>query len=164
MYDERLADLARQEFPRLVRMVQLYIGPEASAEEIASEAVLRLCRHWRRVSRMDHPEAWLYRVAINLARRAGDRARRRRTAGDLWARQQPAAVTDDLPEPGPLQAAVLALPDRQRKAIVCRFYLDLSVNDTAQVMGCAPGTVRALTAQAMTALRRALNPPPAVAN
>jgi RNA polymerase sigma factor (sigma-70 family) len=48
------------------------------------------------------------------------------------------------------------LPDRQRAAIVLRYFADLSVRDTASALGCAEGTVKSLTSQAITALRRCL--------
>ena len=47
-----------------------------------------------------------------------------------------------------------ALPLRQRTALVLRYYSDLSVQETADVMGCAPGTVKSLTSQALAALRQ----------
>ncbi|HEV3400599.1 MAG TPA: sigma factor-like helix-turn-helix DNA-binding protein [Acidimicrobiales bacterium] len=53
-----------------------------------------------------------------------------------------------------VRAAVRALPARQRQAVVARHYLGLSVKQTASIMGRAPGTVTALTHQAVTRLRR----------
>jgi RNA polymerase sigma factor (sigma-70 family) len=50
--------------------------------------------------------------------------------------------------------AVLALPPRQRAAIVARYFGQLSETETADVLGCAEGTVRALTAQGVASLRR----------
>jgi RNA polymerase sigma factor (sigma-70 family) len=55
-----------------------------------------------------------------------------------------------------VQRAVALLPDRQREAIALRYYADLSVRDTAAVMGCAEGTVRALTSQAISGLKTSL--------
>jgi RNA polymerase sigma factor (sigma-70 family) len=52
-----------------------------------------------------------------------------------------------------VRAAVAALPPRQRAAIVLRYFADLSVRVTAAVMGCAEGTVKALTSKAISALR-----------
>jgi RNA polymerase sigma factor (sigma-70 family) len=48
---------------------------------------------------------------------------------------------------------VAALPRRQRAALVLRYFSDLSVDRTAEVLGCAPGTVKSLTSQAIASLR-----------
>ena len=51
---------------------------------------------------------------------------------------------------------VCALPDRQRAVIVLRYYEDLSEAQIADVLGCAPGTVKSQASAAMAALRRAV--------
>jgi DNA-directed RNA polymerase specialized sigma24 family protein len=48
------------------------------------------------------------------------------------------------------------LPPRQRAALVLRFYCDLNVDQSAQVLNCSPGTVKSQTAKAISTLRRAL--------
>ena len=55
------------EYPRLVGMLGLYCGDADKAEDFAQESLVRLCRDWSRVRRMDAPEAWLRRVALNIA-------------------------------------------------------------------------------------------------
>ena len=88
-------------------------------------------------------------------------ARGRRTA---WARRvnvtdrppeirAPAADLDTLLD---LQAAVTALAPRQRAVLVLRYYCDLDVTQTAQALGCTPGTIKSQTAKALATLRRAL--------
>ena len=74
---------------------------------------------------------------------------------------------EDLPEPTPTVDAyddgrsaalwdlVQTLPRRARAVVVLRFYADLSVRDVAELMGCAEGTVKSLTSQAIDGLRRA---------
>ena len=49
-------------------MLALYVGDRGLAEELAQEALIRLCQHWPRVRRMERPGGWLTRVAMNLAR------------------------------------------------------------------------------------------------
>jgi len=152
--DSGLEALAKREFPRLVGVAGLCCGSRTVAEEIAQEALMRLCRHWRRVRDMEHPQAWLYRVTINLASDVRRRQRQQRDADAAWARAQP-AVTDsaDIDASLTLLQRVSTLPDRQRQAVACRYFLDLPVADTATILDCAPGTVRALTSQAINALR-----------
>ena len=55
-----------------------------------------------------------------------------------------------------VRAAVASLPRRQRAALVARYFADLSVSDTAVLLGCAPGTVKALTSQAISRLQASL--------
>jgi RNA polymerase sigma-70 factor (ECF subfamily) len=55
-----------------------------------------------------------------------------------------------------LQAGLDELPDRQREAVVLRFFEDLSVEQTAVAMDCAEGTVKATVHQALRALRKKL--------
>ncbi|MDQ4125469.1 MAG: hypothetical protein M3134_07710, partial [Actinomycetota bacterium] len=85
--DERaqLISFCRREHGRIVGLLSLYCGDAAVAEELAQDALARVCRDWRKVRRMDYPEAWASRVAINLAnshfrRRAAEKRARERLA------------------------------------------------------------------------------------
>src|SRR5918999_5063001 len=64
---EDLFGMCKQKHPRLVGMLGLYCGDGDVAEDLAQEALIRLCRDWRRVRQLHAPERWLHRVAINLA-------------------------------------------------------------------------------------------------
>ena len=133
----------------------LYTGDGDLAAELAQEALARAYRDWNRVEAMHEPGAWTHRVAVNLAnshfrRRRYERAARARAASrPTDSHSQPDIATNDI-----VRRAVRALPRRQREAVVLRFLLDLSVETTAERMDCAQGTVRALTAQAVTKLRQ----------
>lgn len=151
--DER-ADFCRAEHPRLVGAMSLYTGDVALAEEIAQEALARACGRWPHVREMAAPGAWVHRVAINLANSHFRRAvLERRVRGELAAPGRRAPDLDDTSAIA-VRVAVAALPRRQRTAVVLRYFLDLPVRDVADVMGCREGTVRALTSQAITALRQ----------
>lgn len=148
---ESLRLLCTREYPRLVGALSLYTGDRQLAQDLAQEALARLCAHWGRVHRMDAPSAWLHRVALNLAR-SSFRARgvARAKAHLLVARADDGA---DVTSAIALRTAVAALPERQRRALVLRYYADLPVRDVARLMHCPQGTVKSLTFQAITSLR-----------
>ena len=54
-------------------------------------------------------------------------------------------------------AVLRTLPDRQREAVVLRYYADLSEADTAAAMGISRGAVKSHTARGVAALRRHLD-------
>jgi len=145
-----LTAFCEAEWPRLVGALSLYTGDADLAEELAQEAVARACRHWRKVRRMDAPGAWLHRVARNLAHshfrraRAGQRAQAR-------AADPPTAPSGD--DAVVLRAVVASLPERERDVIVLRFYLGLSVRETALELDVPEGTVKTLTHRAIGRLR-----------
>jgi RNA polymerase sigma factor (sigma-70 family) len=140
---------------RLAGAVMLYCGDRTLAEDITQEALARAWRDWAQVRAKDSREAWVFRTAFNLT----NSWHRRMTIARLRA---PLLISDGSVQPDvasalAIRAAVRSLPARQREAIVLRFYADLSVADTAAAMRCAEGTVRALTAQAVAALRTTID-------
>jgi RNA polymerase sigma factor (sigma-70 family) len=109
---------------------------------------------------MENPEGWLTRVAINMAnsffrRNAAESRARARVQADAMSR-----ITESLPN-GYLDVrrAVAALPTRQRLALLLRYFEDLSVRETAEVMGCPEGTVKTLTHRAIGRLRKVMEIP-----
>lgn len=148
-------DLFRAAWPRLVVALTSFTGDALVAEELAQEALVRAIERWDHVSTLDAPAMYVYRTGLNLARSRWRRAAVERRAHARLHRRDVETSTD-LADALAVRAEILALPERQRAAIVLRFHADLSVDETAQVMECAPGTVKALTHQAMTKLRRML--------
>ncbi len=63
---------------------------------------------------------------------------------------------DDAAERLTVRAALSQVPPRQRAVLVLRFYCDLSVQETADTLGCSAGTVKSQTARGLTAMRRLL--------
>ncbi|MCA1782120.1 MAG: RNA polymerase sigma factor [Dermatophilaceae bacterium] len=140
-------------WPRLVAALAHYCGDVHVAEELVQEALVRACQRWPHVSQLSSPEGWTYRVAVNLA---NSRLRRQRAERRAYARHGP---TEPLASPVAVEdqravdAALRSLTDRQREVVILRFLLDLSVEQTAQLLGRRPGAVRALTHRAITRLR-----------
>lgn len=140
---------------RLVGSMVLFCGDRDVAEELAQEALARAIERWSRVSRYASPEAWTYRTAFNLARSRARRRAAERCANERYAQRSRPAALPDTPTALALRDAVRALPARQREAVVARFYAGMSVDEAADALRCAPGTVKALTHQAVVRLRAA---------
>lgn len=154
--DDGLIEFCERVRPRLVGMLSLYLGDQGVAEELAQETLARVWTNWPKVSQLDAPAGWAHRVALNLAnsvfrRRAAERRARERLIVD----HNPVHLDPDGAEAVGLRRAVAALPPRQRSVVVLRFYADLSVDEVARSMACAPGTVKSLTHKAVAALRAA---------
>ena len=151
--DLGLAAACEREHPVLVGALGLYLGDRAEAEDIAQEALIRMIQRWP-LDGVDNPGAWVMRVAFNLATSSFRRRSVHRRAFDRLPHHR-VAVPEDTAEAIAVRQAVLDLPDRQRQAIVLRYFADLAVRDTAQLMNCPEGTVKTLAHQAIKALRRA---------
>jgi RNA polymerase sigma factor (sigma-70 family) len=145
--------------PRLVGALSLYCGDAALAEEHAQEALIRVWETWPRATQMRVPEAWAVRIGMNCLRSTfRHRAVERRALARAAALRTDTEVEPAEDENAHVRGLVAALPHRQRTALVLRYYLDLSVADTAAAMGCAEGTVKSLTSKALGQLGQVLSP------
>jgi len=139
--------------PRLIRMLTLFSGDVELARDLTQETLARAWLHWRKVRKMDRPDLWTKRVAINLAT---SQMRRRRTERIYQDRISSAALLEQVEEGNDrvaVRAALMRLSERQRTAIVLRYLEDLSVDQTADLMSCSAGTVKKLTARGLVGLR-----------
>ena len=149
MDEQGYDDFFAAHHPTVHRALVLSGAPPAVAADVAQEAFVRAYERWRRVRLMEHPRAWVFRVAFN---------HRRRTAG-RDARVVPAAVVvpagvDGVgPERLDVRDALGRLPERQRTAVVLRYYADLPLAEVAEVMGVAVGTVKSTLHAALASLR-----------
>jgi len=149
-------DFFRATWPRLYRTAYAVAGDRASAEDALQSAYVRAYASWGRVSRADHPEAYVRRIVVNEI--LGTRRRA------WWQRERPhpspeppgrvAAPDAGVVEHDAVWVAVLALPPRQRAVIVLRYYEDLSEEQIAETLGCSRGTVKSQAAAALSNLRR----------
>lgn len=88
----------------LVRSAVLMGCPEADAEDVVQAALLRCYRHWRRVQRAETPEAYVYKILVNVLRQA----KNRRWHGELPTEHLPDVVFDSEAATGLMVRAVLA--------------------------------------------------------
>lgn len=146
----------RATWPRLFRTAYAVAGDAASAEDALQAAFAKAYASWRRVSRTDHPEAYVRRMVVNEI--LGTRRRA------WWQRERPHESAEppgsvvspelDLVNRDAVWTAVQALPPRQRAVIVLRYYEDLSEEQIADVLGCTRGTVKSQASAALANLRR----------
>ena len=137
----------------LIRMLTLYCGDREVARDLTQETLARAWVHWRRVRGMDRGDLWLRRVALNLAKSHFRHTKVERSARTRMLRAEERADGPDAAERLAVREALAHLTQRQREAVVLRFMDDLSVEQTALVMGCSAGTVKKLTARALVGLR-----------
>jgi DNA-directed RNA polymerase specialized sigma24 family protein len=133
--------------PKVVTSLMLVTGDLHAAQEAADEAFARAYDRWSRVSNMDSPTGWTYRVAHNVLRRKWHRAALERT---LLLRR-PAPTTIPAPA-GETWEAVRRLPERQRAAVVLHYVADLTEVEVAATMGISRSTV----SSSLTAAKRRL--------
>lgn len=146
------------------RTAWIILRDVADAEDVAQSAFLKAWLGIRRAD-LDRPfQPWLLAIVANEARN------RRRARGRWLARVVPEDRSERLPETGPpLQNQVeqhedievvmqhlLTMDDVDRTTLWCRYVLDLSEQETADVMDCAAGTVKSRTHRAMSRLRTRL--------
>ena len=144
----------RAEYSPLVRTMDLYCGNRFVAEELAQEALVRACSHWSKVKKMEHREAWLRRVAINLANSQFRRkSAERRATARLMAEPRAPHLDPDASSSIPIRKALATLTRRQRAVIVLRFFDDLTFRQIAEVMGCSDNTAKSLARRALAVLR-----------
>jgi RNA polymerase sigma-70 factor (ECF subfamily) len=132
--------------------------PRADAAEAVQETLLRAYDNRRRWKTGSNASAWLYGIAMNVVRELW-RKRRRAAPVDvdldlLAGREAPRGPEAD--ELAGLTAALAQLPARQLEAVACRYLRQMSVRETAAVMGCAEGTVKAAVFAALANLRKAM--------
>jgi RNA polymerase sigma-70 factor (sigma-E family) len=149
-------DFLRDLHPRLVGGLTLHCGDGALAEELAQETLARVWGRWDTVRSHGSPQAWAWRVALNLS---SSWFRRRAAERRATARSGPVpdeAPSSDTADRLVVREALADLPPRQRAVLVLRYFDDLGVDDAATAMGCAPGTVKSLTHLAIAGLRQRL--------
>ncbi|WP_320067289.1 SigE family RNA polymerase sigma factor [Micromonospora sp. RTGN7] len=137
----------------LRRTAYLLCGDWHTADDLVSMALVRLLRHWRRVSAMDNPDAYVRRVLLRVWLDERRRPWRREAA---WADVPDGAArsaTDGAADRLTILALLAELPARRRAVLVLRYFCDLSVEETARELGCTTGTVKSQAARAIEALR-----------
>ena len=142
---------------RLVRLAVIMLGDRAAAEDVVQDAFLGLYRRWDSLADASHPLAYVRASVVNGCRSA----LRRRSRGAVGLFTDPPAESAEAralvsEEYRAVVAAIRRLPARQREALLLRYYLDMSEDETARAMGVSRGTVKSGTSRALAAIGRIL--------
>ena len=157
---------------KVLKLVMRYMRNHAEAEDIAQEAFLKAYRAIHSFRGDSAFYTWIYRIAINTAKNALVAAKRRPLDYDLdlqdpeqnerngrlrdEATPESLLLTEEIRET--VDAAIGALPEDLRRAVVLREYEGLSYEEIAAVMACPVGTVRSRIFRAREAIDRQLRP------
>jgi RNA polymerase sigma-70 factor (sigma-E family) len=156
--DLAVIELYSENYRALVRLAALLVRDTPTAEEVVQDSFVAVHGGWQRLRDTEKALAYLRQAVVNRSRSV----LRHRTVVD----KNPQKAPPDMPsaehgalvllERSAVVAALRGLPDRQREAIVLRYYADLSEAEIATAMGISRGAVKSHTARGMTALRAAL--------
>ena len=145
----------------LIRLAVVMLGDRPAAEDVVQEAFCGLYRRWDHLDDPGNALRYLRSSVLNGCRSVlRNRGRLRLRLGQDPGRPDSVESAESTALVGEEHRAVLAalrrLPDRQREALVLRFYLELSEAEIAQAMGISQGTVKSTVSRALAALGRLL--------
>jgi len=155
--DAEFTEYVSARLTTLRRLAYLLCQDWHGADDLVQGAITRLYVHWGRARAVDHTDAYARVILVRefLSERRSPWARRvilrEQLPDTVGTVTDHAAVLD-------VRTALAGLPKRQRATLVLRFYCDLNIDQTAQVLACSPGTVKSQTAKGLDSLRRALEP------
>ena len=145
----------------MIRIALVMLGDRAAAEDVVQDVFFALYRRWTKLTDPVNAVAYVRSAVFNGCRdvlrlQARRDQRDRATAWswqDVGSAEAMALIGEDRRR---ILAAVRRLPDRQREALVCRYYLEMSEEETARAMDISRGTVKSTTSRAVAALGRIL--------
>ncbi len=153
--DEVFVFFLRDHHASLYRTAYLLTGIDDRAEELLQDTLVRLYPRWDRVSGAESPVAYVRRALVNAfisgRRRPSSRVLPLVVEHEQAGAVDPFAALDDRSALWPL---LLSLPERQRAALLLRFFLDQPDTEIAATLGCREVTVRSLVSRGLATLRR----------
>ncbi|MEU4378809.1 SigE family RNA polymerase sigma factor [Micromonospora echinofusca] len=124
-----------------------------TADDLVSITLGKLYRAWPRVRAAENVDAYVRRVLTRVWLDERRRPWRRERSTDEVPDGAAPDSEPDLADRELLLELLGKLPERRRAVVVLRFYCDLSVEDTAQILGVTTGTVKSQAARALESLR-----------
>ena len=154
----RLGELYRDHAEAALRLAYLLTGDRGLAEDLVQEAFVRVAGRFVHLRDPDAFGAYVRRAVVNLAnshfrRKRVERAYLARATSDAVVRSGAGSDGPSVEDRDQLWHALGRLPQRQRAAIVLRYYEDLSEAQIAELLQCRPGTVKSLVSRGLEAMR-----------
>ncbi len=156
--DRAVTTIYSEHYRSLVRLAVFLVRDTSTAEEVVQDSFVAMHGAWRRLRDTDKALSYLRQSVVNRSRSVI----RHRVVVDKNTPKPPPDMPSAehgaiaLLERSAVVSALRSLPERQREALVLRYYGDLSEAQIASVMGISRGAVKSHTARAMTALRSVL--------
>ncbi|GAA3767816.1 RNA polymerase sigma factor [Micromonospora maritima] len=138
--DREFTEFYLATYRRLVGQLFVLTGNRHDAEELAQEAFSRALPRWTKISGYEAPEAWVRRVAFNLA--FSRRRKALRGAAALLRLGTDRVHDGDSTDGVAVAEALRAVPVRHRQALVLHYVVDLPVRDVAAELGVPENTVK----------------------
>lgn len=151
--DEDFAEFAAASEQRFYRHAYLLCHDREQARDLVQTTLLKLYRVWGRARRADHVHAYAHKA---LVRTYLDGQRRSRRERDLVALAEPPSAHDRPDLRMTVVDALAELPPRAKAVVVLRYWEDYSVAQTAEILECSQGTVKAQSSRALSLLRQRL--------
>jgi len=139
---EALEQLYRDQYRNYRDIMAGVVGSHDLAREVVQEAFARALREQRRFRGEGSLEAWVWKIALNVA------LKMRRGLAREWALDQEEAAPREPAPDEEVRDALRALPPRRRLVVFLRYFADLSYAEIAGIAGISEGTVAATLAQA----------------
>ncbi|MHB8512701.1 MAG: SigE family RNA polymerase sigma factor [Actinomycetota bacterium] len=149
----RIAALYRLHMPAARRLAYLLTGDLASAEDLAHDAFLKVVGRLADLRSPDAFAPYLKRAVVNASRSAHRHREVNERHAPTLARSE-AVAGPNIDERDAMWRLLQRLPERQRAALVLRYYEDLSESQTADILRCRPGTVKSLVSRGLEAMRK----------
>ena len=141
--------------PGLLRMARFLTGSDDLARELTQDALVRAYAAWPRVRR-EGAVAYTRRIIINRRVSTWRRTSREEPHNPNDAGLDTPVVADGgaTERRDEVVRLLAALPERQRKVVVLRYYVDLSEQQVADMMGISVGTVKSSASRGLASLRQ----------
>ncbi len=142
----------------LLRTAYLMVGDHQLAQDLLQEALIKTFMAWPRLRDHERVDAYVRRTIVTTSISWRRRRSFHERPSELLPEAPAADQVESLATHQVLIGHLAGLPPRQRAAIVLRYYEDLSVAQTAEVMGCSPGAVKTHVSIGLGKLRDRLGP------
>jgi RNA polymerase sigma-70 factor (sigma-E family) len=152
-------EFARARLPAVLAFATVLTGQRATAEDLAQEVLIRAHARWGQIDKMDRPELYVRKMVLNEFLSWRRRSWRLVLAGEAAPHSDAAPDhASEYAEHMAMLAEIGRLPRRQRAVLVLRYYEDRNDAEIAELLGCAPSSVRAYASRALATLRIEMRP------